>query len=41
MWGGVHFRSAIEAGHTLGHQLGENAYQYLKRHIDGSVPPLP
>jgi hypothetical protein len=25
LWGGVHFRPAITAGHALGEQLGEGA----------------
>jgi hypothetical protein len=41
LWGGVHFRAAIEEGRPLGRAIGEIAYQYLKRHIDGQAPPLP
>lgn len=40
LWGGVHFVPAIEAGHEVGHDIGEVAYQFLKRHIEGNVPPL-
>lgn len=41
LWGGVHFRSAITAGHALGQQLGDGAYVFLKKYIDGTGPMLP
>jgi hypothetical protein len=40
LWGGVHFRDAIVQGHPLGRAIGEQAYLFLKRHIDGNAPPL-
>ena len=40
LWGGIHFPSAIQAGHNLGHTIGEVAYRFLKSHIDGVAPPL-
>jgi len=40
-WGGVHFLPAIEEGRPLGRAIGEIAYQFVKRHIDGQAPPLP
>lgn len=39
--GGVHFRAAIEEAYPLGRQIGNLAYEFLKRHIDGNPPPLP
>ncbi|MBE0658962.1 MAG: vanadium-dependent haloperoxidase [Bryobacteraceae bacterium] len=41
LWGGVHFRDAIEAGTPLGREIGNLAYEFLKRHIDGNAPPAP
>jgi hypothetical protein len=41
LWGGVHFPAAIAAGRPLGTAIGELAYVFLKRHIDGNAPPLP
>jgi hypothetical protein len=41
LWGGVHFRAAIEEGMPLGRAIGEIAYLFVKRHIDGQAPPLP
>ncbi len=41
LWGGVHFRAAIKEGQPLGHAIGELAYQFLKRHIEGAGSPLP
>jgi len=40
LWGGVHFRDAIVEGRPLGRVIGEQAYLFLKRHIDGNAPPL-
>lgn len=37
-WGGVHFLSAISAGQELGHGIGELAYDFVMKHIEGSVP---
>lgn len=36
LWGGLHFRAAIEASRVFGPQVGELAYQFVQRHIDGS-----
>jgi hypothetical protein len=33
LWGGVHFRSAIDAGSKLGHRIGDVAYAFVRRHI--------
>lgn len=41
LWGGVHFRAAIREGQPIGRAIGEQAYLFLKRHIDGNPPPLP
>ena len=38
LWGGVHFPSAIQAGHDLGHTIGDIAYRFLKSHINGDAP---
>jgi hypothetical protein len=40
LWGGVHFRAAIVEGHPLGRAIGEEAYLFVKRHIEGKAPPL-
>ena len=39
LWGGVHFSAAIAAGRPIGKAIGEIAYQYVKKHIDGNAPP--
>jgi hypothetical protein len=39
LWGGVHFLSAIEAGHDLGRQIGNVAFDFLQAHIAGTAPP--
>lgn len=41
IWGGVHFRSAVEQGRPIGHAIGNAAYDFVKRHVDGNAPPLP
>jgi hypothetical protein len=41
LWGGVHFRAAIEEGPPIGRAIGELAYVFVKRHIDGNPPALP
>ena len=38
--GGVHFKPAIKAGHDLCKPIGDTAYMFVKKHIDGSVNPL-
>lgn len=38
-WGGVHFLSAIEAGHDLGRQIGNIAFDFVQAHITGTAPP--
>jgi hypothetical protein len=37
-WGGVHFLSSIEAAQELCRPMGDRAYEFLKKHIDGNVP---
>lgn len=37
LWGGVHFRDAIEAGATIGKPIGDLAYEFVKSHIDGAA----
>lgn len=39
--GGVHFRSAVEAGRDLGRRVGDRAYEFLRQHIDGTAPAPP
>ena len=39
IWGGVHFQAATTAGAQLGRPIGELAYQFVKKHIDGTAPP--
>lgn len=41
LWGGVHFRPAIDEAYPLGRAIGNLAFDFLKRHIDGNAPPLP
>ena len=38
-WGGVHFLSAVEAGHDLGHTIGDVAFEFVQAHIAGTAPP--
>jgi hypothetical protein len=33
LWGGVHFRAAIDAGDKLGRRIGNVAYAFVRRHI--------
>jgi hypothetical protein len=33
LWGGVHFRAAIDAGAGLGQRVGDVAYAFVRRHI--------
>jgi hypothetical protein len=40
LWAGVHFPDSIAQGHPLGRAVGEQAYLFVKRHIDGNAPPL-
>lgn len=40
LWGGVHFRASIEEGTRLGRPIGELAFQFVKRHVDGNVGPI-
>lgn len=37
-WGGVHFLSAVTAGHDVGKQIGDIAYEFVKAHIEGEAP---
>lgn len=41
IWGGVHFRAAIDEGRKLGTPIGELAWQFFKAHLDGTAPPPP
>jgi hypothetical protein len=41
LWGGVHFQAAIDAAAPLCRRVGDLAYNFLSRHIDGSAPPPP
>jgi hypothetical protein len=36
LWGGLHFRAAIEASRVFGPQVGELAYQFVQRHLEGA-----
>ena len=38
LWGGVHFMSAVDAARELCEPIGDLAYEFLKQHIDGTVP---
>ena len=37
VWGGVHFEAAVTAGAPVGTEIGTNAYEFVKAHIDGDV----
>ncbi|HSM74306.1 MAG TPA: vanadium-dependent haloperoxidase [Desulfobacterales bacterium] len=37
LWGGVHFRDAIDNMRHLGREIGTQAYVFVKAHIDGSI----
>jgi uncharacterized protein DUF6851/vanadium-dependent haloperoxidase-like protein len=37
LWGGVHFPASLEAGRELCRPIGDLAYEFVKKHIDGSV----
>jgi hypothetical protein len=37
LWGGVHFRPAIEASWDFGARIGDRAYAFVRRHIEGRV----
>jgi hypothetical protein len=39
VWGGVHFFSAVAAGHDLGRQIGNIAFEFVQAHIAGTAPP--
>jgi VCPO second helical-bundle domain/Domain of unknown function (DUF6851) len=41
LWGGLHFRAAIEASRQFGPQVGELAYEFVTQHIEGNARPLP
>jgi len=41
LWGGLHFLSAIEASREFGPEIGELAYKFVTRHIEGNVGSLP
>ncbi|MBM3796854.1 MAG: hypothetical protein FJW31_23025 [Acidobacteria bacterium] len=41
LWGGVHFRAAIDEGGPFGRAIGDHAYFFFKRHVDGNAPPPP
>jgi len=40
LYGGVHFVSAIEASREMCKPIGDAAYEFIKKHIDGDVPDL-
>ncbi|WP_419917993.1 DUF6851 domain-containing protein [Candidatus Poriferisocius sp.] len=39
LWGGVHFRAAVDASLEVGTGIGEHAYEYFKSLMDGEAPP--
>jgi hypothetical protein len=41
LWGGVHFRAAIDAGATLGRRIGDVAHAFVRRHITPAADPDP
>lgn len=38
LWGGVHFRSSLTAGHDIGRQIGNAAFQFVQAHLHGAPP---
>jgi hypothetical protein len=38
LWGGVHFAASIPAGMEIGHRVGDLAFEFVQRHLDGEVP---
>jgi len=37
LWGGVHFRASITAGHAIGRIIGDLAYEFVQDHIQGTA----
>ena len=37
LWGGVHFQAAIDASKPMCRQIGDRAYRFISRHIDGTA----
>jgi hypothetical protein len=37
LWGGVHFRASIPAGHAIGRVIGDLAYEFVQDHIQGTA----
>lgn len=37
LWGGVHFQAAIDASKPMCHAIGDSAYRFLARHLDGTA----
>jgi hypothetical protein len=37
VWGGVHFSKTQERSVPFGEQLGDLAYEFAQRHVDGDV----
>jgi hypothetical protein len=35
VWGGVHFTAAVEASQQMCRPIGDRAYEFLRRHLDG------
>jgi hypothetical protein len=40
LYAGVHFRDSIDAGYSIGDRVGEKAYNFLQKHINGNVASL-
>lgn len=40
LWGGVHFKSAIDESQGLCEPFGDSAYEFVMKHITGNVGPL-
>lgn len=37
VWGGVHFQAAVDAGNKMCRQMGDRAFEFIKRHVNGST----
>jgi hypothetical protein len=41
LWGGVHFRAAIDAGEEIGRRIGNVAHAFVRRHITPAATAAP
>lgn len=41
LWAGVHFKASIEASQPMCHRVGNRAWRFIKRHIEGTAQKYP